>query len=437
MRFITAIFCILGFAANSSAENIRIENVTVISMDQSTVQEGVVVTIVGERIRHIGTADKAPSLHGAPRIIDGTGKYLIPGLAEMHGHLPASGWDKDRTEDTLFLYLAGGVTTVRGMLGDPVQFDLRQKIELGEIAGPTLYLAAPSLNGRSVTSVEEAIQKTKQYAAAGWDLQKLHGGLSLEEYDAIAATANALGYPFGGHVSADVGIEHSLDAGQISIDHMDGYLQWLGGYERPLTAEDIQKAVDKTLASGAWVVPTQALFNTFYAGADEDPTLPEDEVSALLARPETAYVDKAMLARWEQTARSVRRSAMVVENRRKLLKAFADAGAHVAMGSDAPQTFSVPGFSVWREIEEMVAGGMSAEQILHIGTKAAGDYLKDKDTFGVIKAGARADLILLDADPRADIMNITKQAGVMAAGRWYSRDEIDARLKEIAARHGN
>jgi len=437
MRILATIMCALCVATASFADNVQIENLTVISMDGGQAMKDAVVTIEGDRIVYVGTAAGSPHLHGTHKIIDGTGKYLIPGLAEMHGHLPYGSWDEEQTEETLFLYLAGGVTTVRGMLGDPVQFDLRKKIKAGEIAGPTLYIAAPSLNGRSVNSPEHGEQKLRLYASQGWDLQKIHPGLSLPEYDAIAHAANELGFPFGGHVPADVGIEHALASHQISVDHMDGYLEWLGGYTKELTDEDLARAVAITKASDTWIVPTQELFNTFYSRGDGYPVLSDEQVQALLARPENAYVARAMLARWEQTARSATPNPVAIQNRQRLLKAFADGGVNLALGSDAPQTFSVPGFSIWREIEVMVDAGLTPEQILEMATAAPGRYFKDKDTFGTVTVGARADLILLDADPREDAMNLTKQAGVVAAGRWYSREMIDARLAKIAARHAN
>ncbi|MFC4347038.1 amidohydrolase family protein [Kordiimonas lipolytica] len=437
MRILATIMCALCVASASFADNVQIENVTVISMDGGQVIKDAVVTIEGDRIVYVGTVADAPHLHGTHKIIDGTGKYLIPGLAEMHGHLPYGSWGKQQTEETLFLYLAGGVTTVRGMLGDPVQFELRDKIKAGEIAGPTLYLAAPSLNGRSVSSPEDGEQKLRLYASQGWDLQKIHPGLSLPEYDAIARAANELGFPFGGHVPADVGIDHALKSHQISVDHMDGYLEWLGGYTKELTDQDFAHAVAITRASGTWIVPTQELFNTFYSRGEDYPVLSDEQVKVLLARPENAYVPRAMLTRWEQTARSATPNPVAIQNRQQLLKAFADGGVNLALGSDAPQTFSVPGFSIWREIEVMAEAGLTPAQILEMATAAPGRYFKDKDDFGAVTVGARADLILLDADPREDAMNLTKQAGVVAAGRWYSREAIDARLAEIAARHAN
>jgi imidazolonepropionase-like amidohydrolase len=428
-------FLISMFVALECHSDILIRNVTVLTMTEGGMAENVAVHISGDRIVSVKSDAAALPATDDLTVIDGTGKFLIPGMTEMHGHLPPASWSKERAEDTLFLYVAGGVTTVRGMLGDAAQFAMRDRIKAGDIVGPMLYLAAPSLNGNSVSSVEEAVTKTKRYASEGWDLQKIHPGLSRDEYDAMAETANALGYPFGGHVPADVGIERALEAGQISIDHMDGYIEWLDGESHELTAGELARAVTVTRPSGTWIVPTQALFNTFYSGYGAGDALSDAEIGALLSREENAYVPASTRAQWENTARGARPNALVIKNRQMLLKAFADAGLNLAMGSDAPQTFSVPGFSIWREIEVMVDAGLTPAQILEIGTRAPGRYFADKDRFGVIEAGARADLILLDADPRLDAANLAKQAGVMAAGRWYDRADIDKRLAEIAARN--
>jgi len=433
-QFIGAIAAIF-LSISVSAENIYIHNVTVLTMEDGAVLENVTVAISGNEIVSIGGPSETMRFRHLDHQIDGTGKFLVPGLAEMHGHLPSSSVNSQQTKDTLFLYLAGGVTTVRGMLGHPVQFEMRKAIEAGEIAGPMLYLAAPSLNGNTVSSPEDGIEKAKRYHAAGYDLLKIHPGLTRAEYDAIAETAMALNMPFGGHVPAEVGLERALEAGQISLDHMDGYIIWLDGDKRIWNAQDLKRAVDITKKSGTWIVPTQALFNTFYSGDGSHERLSDATITALLARQENAYVSKRQLARWERIARSARPNPVAVQNRQALLKAFADADVNIAMGSDAPQTFSVPGFSIWRDIEVMVEAGLTPEQILIIGTKAAGLYFSDKDTFGTVKVGSRADLLLLNADPREDAANLFEPVAVIAAGRFYSRAAIDNRLKEIAARN--
>lgn len=426
MRFSISLILAMVAAFAVRADTV-IHNVTVLPMDGSPVIENAHVRIDGDRIVHI-SATAVPTNSGS-LTIDGTGKFLIPGLAELHGHLPSAGPNHQNTRETLFLYLAGGVTTVRGMLGNPVQFEMRSAIEAGTLDGPTLYLAAPSLNGNTAPTPERAVALVRKYQADGYDLLKIHPGIPREAYVALADTANELGMPFGGHVPADVGIELALRKGQISIDHMDGFIGYVEAVDHPITDEELSAIVDVYKAhEPSWIVPTQALFSILIAGGDAD---------ALAARPENNYMPPATRASWARRIQTAGNPEYkhVPANRDKALRALADAGARIVMGSDAPQLYSVPGFSIKREIEALVAAGFSAGEILKIATVNAGAYFADKDTFGVIKVGARADLILLDADPRADIMNIMEQAGVMAAGRWYSREAIDARLQEIEDRH--
>ncbi len=425
MRIIFLIFLTL-FSLSANAENTVINNVTVLTMDDKGVLSGATVVVVNDRITYAGPPAAAPMPGNVDNIIDGTGKFLMPGLAEMHGHLPSSGWSRERQERILFLYLAGGVTTVRGMLGDPIQFELRKEITAGTMDGPVLYLAAPSMNGNSVSSPADGRAKIQRYAAQGWDLQKIHPGLTRAEYEAIANEANKLNFPFGGHVPADVGIERALGAGQISIDHMDGYLQMVGGDKREMTDDDFRAMIEMTKHSGSWVVPTHELFNVLIGGGD---------VAALTARPENRYLTPDALASYQRRAANANSSAnpLAVKNRNRLLKALADAEVNLALGSDAPQLFSVPGFSIWREIQSMQAAGLTAAQILKSGTSAPGRYFADKDTFGTVAAGSRADLILLNRNPFEDIEAVFDQAGVMAAGKWYSRADIDARLDTISA----
>lgn len=423
MRTLFLVFIAI-FSLSVNADTL-FRNVTVLTMQDDAVLENTDVRVTGDRITHIG-ASAAHNLPAGTTVVDGTGKYLMPGLSEMHGHLPASNWSRARQERILFLYLAGGVTTVRGMLGDPVQFELRDKITSGEMAGPVLYLAAPSLNGNTVSSPAEGRTKIRRYAAEGWDLQKIHPGLTRAEYDAIAEEANGLNFPFGGHVPVDVGLERAMEMGQISMDHMDGYLQMFDGGNREMTDADFATLIDLTRRSGTWVVPTQELFNLLIGGGDID---------ALSARPENRYLTRDALSSYQNRAAQANANAntLAVENRQRLLKALADADVNIALGSDAPQLFSVPGFSIWREIEVMKAAGLSNRQILNIGTQKPGKYFAGKDTFGTVSEGARADLILINENPYESIEALFDQAGVMAAGRWYSRRDIDVRLDQIAA----
>ena len=408
-------------------------DVTVVPMDGRRPLANQTVVVRGDRIVAVGPAARTTVPTGATRV-EGRGKYLMPGLAEMHGHVPPPNAPPQLTEDVLFLYVANGITTVRGMLGAPGQLALRERTARGELIGPTLYLAGPSFNAQSIDSPEEAVRRVREQKAEGWDLLKVHPGLTRPEYDAMARTAREVGIRFGGHVPTDVGLLHALEMGQETFDHLDGYVEQLQGDQRDLDAAAMADVVRRTRDAGAWVVPTMALWEVLYGTAD---------VATLTAYPELRYMPRATVAQWTklhtermaspQMDRAVGRR--VIENRMKLLKAMSDGGVRILMGTDAPQQFSVPGFSLHRELQRMRDAGMTPEQILASGTTRVGEYFAKSDRFGAVATGQRADLLLLDADPLTDVANLTRRAGVMVRGRWLPESEIQQRLTTIAARH--
>jgi imidazolonepropionase-like amidohydrolase len=356
----------------------------------------------------------------------------MPGLAEMHGHVPPPNAPPEYTDRVLFLYLANGITTVRGMLGAPGQLELRRRAAAGEVISPTLYLAGPSFNGNSVSSPEQAVQMVRAQKAEGWDLLKVHPGLTRPEYDAMARTAREVGIRFGGHVPEEVGLLHAIEMGQETFDHVDGYVEALNGDAGPVDSVRLADVVRRTREAGAWVVPTMALWEVLYGTANLD---------SLRAYPELRYVARQQVEAWSNAFRqrmsapdyNAVTAATVIENRVRILGALHRGGARILMGTDAPQQFSVPGFSLHRELGYMSAAGMSPFEILATGTRAVGEYFRTSDRFGTVATGQRADLILLDANPLADVSNVDRIAGVMARGRWVPRAEIDAGLERIAA----
>ncbi|TDI62622.1 MAG: amidohydrolase [Alphaproteobacteria bacterium] len=424
LAFFSVFFFFLAPTFADEDERIAFVNVNVITMGGDMILEHALVVVEGGRIVSVeeNTQVKLPENVMA---INGTGKYLIPGLTEMHGHIPrATRIDRD-LKDLLFLYVSQGVTTVRGMLGNAGQFKLRDKINAGEVLGPTLYLGGPSFNGNSVSSPNQARRMVRDQVAAGWDFLKIHPGMSRAEYDAMADEATRLGITWGGHVPADVGLERALEAGQVTIDHLDGYEFFTGGEER-------DRAVQMTLESGAAVVPTNHLWATLLGL----PTRADLEAMAELKyiSPE-ARAQNRRRYRGQRSGNALTQARLDVENREITLKALADAGATILLGSDAPQLYSVPGFSIHREMQAMAEAGLSPEQILTSGTSAVGEFFADKDTFGKIAPGQRADMILLEGNPLEDISNMRSIVGVMVRGVWLSREEIDEKLAEIEARN--
>jgi imidazolonepropionase-like amidohydrolase len=371
-------------------------------------------------------------------MIDDTGKFLMPGLAEMHGHVPPTEpgpeapdyFNTEYVESTLFLYVSAGITTVRGMLGYEDQLALKDRVNSGDYIGPNLYLAGPSFNGNSISSPEEARQQAIRQKEEGWDLLKIHPGLSLEEYDAMVAAANETDITFGGHVPEDVGVIHAIESGQITIDHVDGYVRYLSQFEGAEKEEKLTEVIALTKEHNVWIVPTMALWETIIGAADYETMKTYDELKYI---PKAVKQNYFNFAENPQTGYAIGDPNEQAEFRTRILSEMNKAGVRILMGTDAPQLFSVPGFSIHRELPLMKAAGMSNYEILLSGTRNVGEYFADKDQFGMIAAGQRADLILLNENPIEDLSAIKDHAGVMVQGKWYSREMIDQKLKEIEA----
>jgi imidazolonepropionase-like amidohydrolase len=426
-------------------------NVTVIPMDRERRIPGQTVLVRGDRIVEIGPVARVNLPDGAVRV-DGRGKFLIPGLAEMHAHIPGGQASDTVVERTLFMYVAGGITTIRGMLGHPRHLELRARAARGELLSPTIHAAGPSLNGNSIPDPAAAAKAAVEQKNAGYDLLKIHPGVSREAFDTLAATAKRVGIPFAGHVPEDVGIARAIEARYATIEHLDGYIEGVLKEGSPITAEQsaffginlgehldeakLPALVEATKRAGIWNVPTQVLMeNLFLAGSSKE----------LARRPEMRYVAPENLAEWAETkdgmlaeTNSTPESARrTIEMRRRLIKALHDAGAGLLLGSDAPQIYNVPGFSTHRELESLVASGLTPYQALETGTRNVASYLGTQKGTGTIEQGKRADLVLLDADPLADIRNTTRRSGVMVRGRWLPQAEIEKRLAAVAAAVGN
>ncbi len=423
-------------------------NVHVLPMDGERVLNGqTVVTSLG-LVDEMGPSGEVSAPRGA-EIIDGQGLYLMPGFTEMHGHLPGPDTPPEEVDRILYLFLSNGVTTVRGMIGNASHLELRRQIESGERLGPTIYAAGPAFRSTPELTVEAARLRVREQEQAGFDLLKILEGLSVEVYDAIADEANKAGIRFGGHVPNAVGLLSALAAGQGSIDHLDNFLQALEADDSPFKNADtatgsrdlglhadeakIPAVVAATKLANASVVPTMALWETFNAD------LPVEHYTSF---DELKYMRRETVDRWIESQKGRRErlnseaGARVIEIRKKVLRALQEEGARIVFGTDAPQVFSVPGFSIHREIEIMAAAGMTPYEIIASGTRNAAEHFGTNE-FGQVAVGTRADLLLLEANPFDDASNIARQAGVMVRGRWMPREEIQAELEELAASAGN
>ncbi len=399
--------------------------------------------VIDDRIDAVG-----PGLQPGPdtKVIDVAGGYLIPGLAEMHAHVPSPDQGTEYRDDVLLLWVANGITTVRGMLGHPDHLALRAALASHEVLGPRLITSGPSFNGNSVSSPEQARQMVRDQAAAGYDFLKIHPGLSRDEYDAMADEAGRQGIRFAGHVPADVGLRHALLRGQASIDHLDGFMQALtpdpdaadsdGGslfgvaLASTVEFDRLPNLITQLRSAGTWVVPTETLIENFAVA---------DTPEVFDARPELAYLPPDLLARYRQALGRASLGAAAgrraLDVRKHLIGELHAAGVGVLLGSDSPQIFNVPGFSIHRELAAMVAAGLTPVEALATGTTAPARYFGRSEAFGALAPGMAADLVWLAADPTADIGNTRSIQGAMVRGRWLDRAALDAGLAAIAGRY--
>lgn len=425
---------LLLVSKNVLAHDYVFTNVNVIDMEQEQVLEGHAVAISDGRIVAVVPMEDFEVPDGA-ETIDARDQYLIPGLAEMHGHVPPMQSDSTPQrylDDTLFLYLAGGITTVRGMLGHEDQLQLKRDVASGARLGPNLYLAGPSFSGNSIQSPEQAKDMVQQQAEAGWDLLKVHPGLELEEFVAMAEEADRQGIDFAGHIPQDVPLDRAMQLNIRTIDHIDGYLDFISATDREINDEEIQQLVDMTLRYEVGIVPTQALWATLIGAADHESLTQYEEIK---------YVPQSVRDGWNRQLEEVAESQYYTgdtarvhqQNRQRLLKALYDGGAEILMGTDAPQVYSVPGLGLKRELAMMLDAGLTPYEIIRTGTVNVGHYFSEEDLFGLVAEGHRADLVMTQENPLQNLETIYEPAGVMVRGRWLSRSMLDEKLTEIEA----
>ncbi|MEQ9403347.1 MAG: amidohydrolase family protein [Cyclobacteriaceae bacterium] len=420
-----------------------ISNVNIINVRDGSILEEYYVIVDSGKIIQIS---KEPKLPKDLETIDGRSKYLLPGLAEMHAHIPSPQWGRSNINETLFLYLSNGVTTIRGMLGHPLHLELKEQALANKILSPGIFTSSPSVNGNTVKTKEEAREKITAYKEAGYDFLKMHPGLQLEVFNEIVRTANEVGIPYAGHVSVDVGIRRSLESGYSTVDHIDGFLEGLVpdsegvdptangffGFDFTDLADTskIDELVRMTKANKVWIVPTQSLFERWFSPLDAD---------SLGATREMKYMPKSTVDNWVRSKKSLIENGFSLEKwkkfdsiRRQLLLALQQNGHGMLLGSDAPQVFNVPGFSIHHEIKGMLNAGITPLQALQAGTINPARFFNMEGQFGEIIEGANADFILLSANPLENMESLRRLEGVMVRGKWLSKSFIDQKLEEIA-----
>ncbi|MGE0930563.1 amidohydrolase family protein [Peijinzhouia sedimentorum] len=429
------------FLPPAFSQKIAITDVHVIPMDREILLENQTVLISNGKIESISNSADFQN-NGNYQIIEGKGKYLIPGLSEFHSHIPNN---MELAEETMWLYVMHGVLTVRGMIGHPNHLVLKEKIANGELVGPRIFAAGPSLNGTSVENPEKGRQMVKDQAAANYDHLKLHPGLDKPKFDAIAKTAQNEDIFYGGHVSVDVGLVHALAGGYRSIEHMDGYIEALVSDKSLLDPQvsglfgvnliehidrnKMDELVKMTKAQKTWIVPTQSLFERWMgpASAQEFEQMEEFKLMAVGTR-----------ANWFRQKRMFDNSQPNKEKledylafRREMLMKLHNAGVPFVLGSDSPQILNVPGVATHHEMAALARAGMSPFEIYKTGTVNAAEYFEQKETFGQITVGADADLVLLNANPLEAVENFQTIEGVIVQGKFITKETLNQKKMEI------
>jgi imidazolonepropionase-like amidohydrolase len=427
---------------SNMAREIVFKNVNVIPLNNERVLENQTVVIKNGKITSL-TEGKVKYSKDA-LVIDAKGKYLLPGWAEMHAHVPPID-DIEPMKDVLMLYLANGITTIRGMLGHPRHLELRSKINSEEILGPHFYSTGPSFNGQSVKTAARGIEMVKEQKAAGYDFLKLHPGLTKETFSAIASTAKEVGIPFAGHVSHNVGVWMAIDAGYSSVDHLDGFIEAITPAADTLAEQQIglfgawiayqadesriPKLTNALRDKKISVVPTQALAERWQS------PLPAEEYTKA---SEMKYMKPEEIKNWVNAKNGYlnnpnftsEHAQRLIEVRRKLIYECQKNGVQILLGSDAPQIFNVPGFSIHHEMRYLVDAGLTPYEALRTGTVNVANYLNKSDA-GTIKIGNVSDLVLLNGNPLKDINQTKNIEGVMMGTRWLSKEFIQKKLKEL------
>ncbi len=442
------------------AQTTAFVGVNVIPMDRERVLTNQTVIVRDGKIAEIGEVGKVKVPKDAV-MVDAKGKYLIPGLVDMHTHLLS---DDDAYPDTiapdeLRVMVANGVTTVRFMIGTPELLKLRSQSASGEIVAPTIYVASPHLTGREqgnnfvVKSLDEAREAVRKSKAAGYDFIKVTTFVPGLIYEAAVDEAAKIGIRVVGHAdSRFVGVERAWKAKQ-QIELLDGYIELLLKTDAPMKGSvsdlyiynpenwksfdymDESKIPDiarKTVASNRFFDPTHHFMkNSFGRLRTEDEMRAQPDFKFYPAKVQAQWFDFYKRNRFINTV-PLEKRARWVELREKLIKAIVDAGGKMLAGSDTPEFLWLYGFGLHHELKALKEAGVSNYTVLAAGTRNAHEFFGTLDKSGTVQKGKLADLVLLNANPLEDISATKDRAGVMLKGKWYTQAELDKWLDEIA-----
>lgn len=425
------------------------------------------VVIVGDRIKEIGASQSVKAPKEAQRL-DASGKFLIPGLWDMHAHISY--------KEFLALFIANGVTGVREMGGNPEEFvqlkEWRKQISNGTLTGPHIFAAGVIVDGphtigrRNSLNVENAIearQAVYNLKQQGADFIKVYSMLPRDAYLAIADEAKKQGLSFAGHVPASITAVEASDAGQKSLEHLFGVFSACSknaaalhneansavaksglfvfvGVEIRTELKTLDTYDDKNagalfarfVKNGTWQTPTLVGWQNL-AATDETHFLNDPRLKYIpRERKDSWKVQKAALLKGFDPEYFPERQRLF-EAQLRLIRAMHKAGIKLLAGTDTAGLYEYPGFSLHDELALLVRAGLTPMDALRCATRNPAEYFGLLDSFGTVEKGKIADLVLLDANPLEEIGNTRKIAAVVLGGKLISRSTLDEMLSGVEA----
>ena len=442
------------------AGTLAITNVTVLPLTSDTALPNRTVLVRDGLIAGIAPSSSVPD---DARVIDGSGKFLIPGLADMHTHLfsDAAAIHDSAGAAELGVMLANGVTAVRLMIGTPEHLRLREAVRDGRVAGPQLWVASPHINDRDrdnaylVETPAAARDAVRSAAAAGYDFVKVTF-VDRPLFDEIVDEAARRGIRVVGHADPRVGLARALESG-AQLEHLDSYFEALLRDDAPMRGSvtqygiyvdsawrsldymddaKIARLAGATARAGATIGPTQNVFVTAFAIGESDSALQSRREWNLWPSALRSGYLRARARYWgdaSQAHRTEARRRRYVEVRQRLIRAMLDSGVAIIAGSDTPEWFHTYGWGLHRELEAYVVAGLTPYEALRTATVNPAAYLGETARWGTIEVGKRADLLLLDGNPLEDIRNTSRIGSVIVGGRALGRGELDALVTRAEA----
>ena len=452
-----AVLCAIGRAQSAAPSLLIIHEVTVIDATGSPAQPHRTVIVRDGKIEEIGSSDRSRGRKLAGVQVDGTGKFLVPGLWDMHVHMAFGDWFPRGKQVTLPLFIANGITGVRDMGGElDVLQQWRKEINAGTLIGPRMVISGPMLDGpkpRFPSSIAIATPDDGRRAVDDWkrrgaDFIKLQSLLPREAVFAIADEARKQGISFVGHVPDSVRASEASNAGQKSFEHLIGIFEGSSPLEDqflkgPKTEGQFLSTYDPARAAALFAL--LANNHTWQC-----PTLVWERGGNLIDQADFIHDTRAKYvpAYWKDVtwkrfteeiihdfnSDDLATRKRFVEKELEVVNAMHRAGIPFLAGTDTPPgVYLFPGFSLHEELQRFVAAGFTPLEALQTATLNPAKFLGMDDRLGTIEKGKLADLVLLDANPLDDIRNTQKIAAVIVNGRYLSRHDLDKMLAGVEA----